>query len=153
MVTKYHLYSLCGADEITKFLIDRKVDGTLDSIDLPWPNDYNNVDEDEYYSVEYEEHFIKMGRSKDYKRVIEGLCYDKKVSDKILKHKKEFKLVIEKMRKSVMEEKLGYITILLSLMKKDFTTIVEEESKKIIGTKLKSKRWRSEKILKALRFY
>jgi hypothetical protein len=147
------LYSLCGTDEITQFIVDRKVEGTLDSIDLPWPNDYNNVSEDEYFSVEYEEHFVKIGENKDYKRVIEGLCYDKRVSDKISKHKKEFKELLEKMKKSVMEEKLGYITILLSLMKKDFTTIVEEESKKIFGSKMKSKRWRSEKILKALRFY
>jgi hypothetical protein len=143
---------LCGYDEITQFLIDRRVDGTIDSIDMPWPNDYKNVDEDEYYSVEYEEHFLKMGTNKDYAKVIEGLCYDKKISDKMLKHKKEFKETLKKMETSVMEEKLGYITILLTLMKKDFTMIANEEAKQTFGVKLKPRRWRSEKILKALRF-
>jgi hypothetical protein len=150
-VVKMHLYSVHGYDEITKFIVDRKVEGNLAGIVLPWPNNYKDVDEDEYFSVEYDEHMVSIGSNKDYNSVILGAQQDSFIIEKSREAQRKIKEIIPRISTAVLEEKIGYITMLLSIIMTDFETKLTHEAAKL-GRTIRKGNWRSSKILDFIRF-
>jgi hypothetical protein len=148
---KMHLYSVHGADEITKFIVDRKVEGTLGGIVLPWPNNFKDVDEDEYFSVEYDEHMISIGSNKSYNSVILGEKQDAFIIQKSREAQAKIKELIPKISTGILEEKIGYITMLLSIIVTDFENKLKHEAGKM-GHTIHRRNWRSHNILECLKF-